>query len=199
MIATVRTPSQPIEVVRSRYPNQLRIETVDIADAADVACLRQRIATLQISVLFVVAGVNPVKHQTVIEVGEQDFIDLLKVNTLAPLRIIETLEPLVGQGGVIAAMSSQLASITRTTGSNPLYSASKAALNMLFSAFAARRPGDSRAMLLITPGWVRTTMGGAGAQLTIEESVRPTVDTLQAHLGRPGLRFVDRFGAPLPW
>jgi hypothetical protein len=65
--------------------------------------------------------------------------------------------------------------------------------------FAARHPGDRRAMLLVAPGWVRTEMGGADASLSIEESIPFVVDSVERSRGKPGLRFIDRHNRALPW
>ncbi len=40
---------------------------------------------------------------------------------------------------------------------------------------------------------------GGDATLSIEESIPPVVDMVEANRGRPGLRYVDRFDRPLPW
>jgi NAD(P)-dependent dehydrogenase (short-subunit alcohol dehydrogenase family) len=51
-----------------------------------------------------------------------------------------------------------------------LYRTSKAALNM---AVAAAQHGYPNATLItIDPGWVQTDMGGEGAPLTVQDSVR---------------------------
>jgi hypothetical protein len=42
-------------------------------------------------------------------------------------------------------------------------------------------------------------MGGPQALLSIEESIPSVVDMVENELGRPGLRFIDRNGAVLPW
>ena len=70
---------------------------------------------------------------------------------------------------------------------------------MLMKCFAARRPQDSRAILLIAPGWVRTGTGGDEALLSVDESIPLVASLLEANLGRPGLRFVNRFDQPVAW
>ena len=97
-------------------------------------------------------------------------------------------------------MSSELGSIAHNTNSRwQLYSASKAALNMLMKGYATRHPDDTRALLLVAPGWVRTELGGDDASLSTGESIPLVVDTIDANRGKPGLRYLDRFNKSLPW
>ncbi len=42
---------------------------------------------------------------------------------------------------------------------------------MFMRSFATRHFEDSRAMMLMAAGWVRTDMGGPDGRLSIEESV----------------------------
>jgi hypothetical protein len=47
---------------------------------------------------------------------------------------------------------------------------------MLMAAFAARNKEDTRALLLVAPGWVRTEMGGPEADLEMSESIPLVAD-----------------------
>jgi NAD(P)-dependent dehydrogenase (short-subunit alcohol dehydrogenase family) len=178
----------------------LETETVDIDDAGGVRALRQRLEGRRFDVLFINAGIARAIESTPVEADEEDFLNMMQTNALAPVRTVELLGDLVADDGVVAVMSSELGSIANNT--NPrwqLYSASKAALNMLMKGFAVRHPADTRALLLVAPGWVRTKLGGGDARLSIEESIPLVVDTIEANRGKPGLRYLDRFNAPLPW
>ena len=70
---------------------------------------------------------------------------------------------------------------------------------MLMKCFAARRPRDPRAILLVAPGWVRTEMGGPGATYSTQESIPEVVAMVERSRGQAGLRFVDRHGCELQW
>ncbi|NII10808.1 hypothetical protein [Oleiagrimonas sp. C23AA] len=70
---------------------------------------------------------------------------------------------------------------------------------MLMKCFASRRPDDGRTKLVVAPGWIKTEMGGDEATYTIEETIPLVADMLEKNHGRPGLRYVDRFDATLPW
>jgi NAD(P)-dependent dehydrogenase (short-subunit alcohol dehydrogenase family) len=199
VITTVRGRPKELETLASRYPGNVEIETVDIAKADTVKALRARLEGRRVDVLFINAGIARAINATPASVDEQDFLDMMLTNALSPVRAVELLGDLVPAGGVVAVMTSELGSITNSNGSWQIYSSSKAALNMLMKGFAARRPDDPRALLLVAPGWVRTSMGGTDALLSIEESIPLVVDMVEANRGKPGLRYLDRFNKPLPW
>jgi NAD(P)-dependent dehydrogenase (short-subunit alcohol dehydrogenase family) len=197
VIATVRSDSEELNTLQERFPGSLEINIVDVVDAASVRTLRDR--DRKFDVLFVNAGICRAIEETPSTVDEQDFIDMMMTNALGPMRFIELFEGLVPAGGVLAVMSSELGSITGNAGHWELYSSSKAALNMLMKCFAARHPGDARAMLLVAPGWVRTDMGGTTASLSVDESIPFVVDSVERTRGKPGLRFMDRNNRTLAW
>ncbi|MBS7540004.1 SDR family NAD(P)-dependent oxidoreductase [Ancylobacter lacus] len=199
VIATARGGSDRLAELNLRFSDALEIEHADIVQADTVRALGTRLRGREVDVLFVNAGIARSNDKTPVDVGEQDFVDMMLTNALAPVRTVELLGERVASDGVIALMSSELGSIANSTGFWPLYSSSKAALNMLMKGYAAERPHDPRALLLIAPGWVRTDMGGEEATLSIDESIPLVVDMVEANRGKAGLRYVDRFNRELPW
>ena len=125
--------------------------------------------------------------ETIGEVTTDEFVRVMITNALAPMRVIETLQDLVTDDGLIGAMSSGQGSVANNvSGMREVYRGSKAALNQFMRSFAVRQADTRRAMVLMAPGWVRTELGGPDARLTIEESVPSLVDVLIAKRGRPG-------------
>jgi NAD(P)-dependent dehydrogenase (short-subunit alcohol dehydrogenase family) len=90
-------------------------------------------------------------------------------------------------------------SCSSVNGHHEIYRASKTALNMLMRSFAARHADDSRTLLLMAPGWVRTELGGPQARLSVEESIPNLANTMDAQAGTTGLQYLDYLGRKVPW
>lgn len=200
VIATVRGSSTPLHDLKPSAGDRLEIEHLDIDVPGDIEALQRRLAGRTLDVLFVNAGIAIDSEKTIGEISTEAFTSMMVTNALSPMRVIETLDSLVAPGGVIAAMSSGLASIGNNTGGGwEAYRASKAALNTLMRSYAARQPVPTRTLLLMAPGWVRTDMGGQGAALEVNESIPLVVDVVTRQTGCSGLQYLNRLGETVPW
>jgi NAD(P)-dependent dehydrogenase (short-subunit alcohol dehydrogenase family) len=101
--------------------------------------------------------------------------------------------------GKMVAISSGMGSVGENSGGWVPYRTSKAALNMAWSSLALEARARGVACVLISPGWVKTRMGGSGAEITAEESV----SDMRGLIERLGIedsgRFLRRNGSELPW
>lgn len=70
----------------------------------------------------------------------------------------------------IAIISSQMGSDTRAPGGSYIYRASKAAVLNLGRNLSTDLKGDGIAVGIYHPGWVRTDMGSAAAEISVEEA-----------------------------
>lgn len=179
----------------------LRVEPVDINDDAGVAALRRRLDTRVFDLVFVNAGIAPPERHDAASAGRDEAALVFLTNAVAPIRLARAFLDRVRDGpGVVAFMSSGLGSVAGKTDSySDLYSASKAALNSLSRSFAAGLGRRRVTVLAVAPGWVRTDMGGPGAPLAVEESVRGIVDVLEARAGTLSHGFVDHRGRAVAW
>jgi NAD(P)-dependent dehydrogenase (short-subunit alcohol dehydrogenase family) len=202
VVATVRGESRtPLHDLAERADGRLQIETIDINLPEQISGLRARLTGRTFDVLIVNAGVtNAHPEETVAEVSTEEFVTVMVTNALSPMRVVEALQDLVPETGVIVVMSSGQGSVTNNTkGMREVYRGSKAALNTFMRSFAARHANSPRAMVLMAPGWIRTDLGGPDAPLTIEDSIPSLVNVLMKVAGKPGLQYLDYLGRTVPW
>jgi NAD(P)-dependent dehydrogenase (short-subunit alcohol dehydrogenase family) len=176
--------------------DRLEIERVDIDHFEQVKALRERLGNRAFNLVFVNAGIlsNPKDP-----IAEQ-IRAVMHTNLTGAMTVTHLFEDIVADGGGLAVMSSGLGSVsTNTTGGWEPYRSSKAALNQSLRSFAAERPGMPYALTAVSPGWVRTEMGGPDAVLDVETSTNGMVDVLVGRMGKKGLAFVSYDGTIIPW
>jgi NAD(P)-dependent dehydrogenase (short-subunit alcohol dehydrogenase family) len=198
VIATVRNP---LTADALRTLGNVRIEKLDMDDQQAVIALSQRLKGEVLDLLFVNAGVKGPAVQTpggatLAEVGQLFF-----TNAVAPINLAQRF---VGQmrpeTAVLAFMSSVLGSITMPDAPElALYKASKAALNSMTNSFVTQLGDQKLTVLSLHPGWVKTDMGGEGADLDVETSTRGLVDQVNDYTGKGGHHFVNYKGETIPW
>jgi NAD(P)-dependent dehydrogenase (short-subunit alcohol dehydrogenase family) len=203
VMGTVRQGSDKtlLHELANAHPSRVEIETLDMTHADEIEALHARLDGRLFDMLFVNAGTtNPDPTQTIGEVSTEDFVNLMIVNALSPMRVVERLAERITPAGLIGVMSSGQGSIAdNESGQREVYRGSKAALNQFMRSFAARQVGTPRAMVLMAPGWVRTELGGPEGRLSIEESVPGVVDVLLAKQRRAGLEYLDYRGRTVRW
>ena len=146
------------------------------------------------------AGTANANDDPIAEVSTEEFARVMVTNALSPMRVIERLQNLVSPKGMIGIMSSGQGSISNNTnGRHDVYRGTKAALNMHMRSYAARHAGESRALVLMAPGWIRTDLGGPNAPVSVEDAIPKVVNVLLAQRGKPGLQYLDRDGRIVPW
>ncbi len=206
VIGTVRGADRSeLHDLADRHPGRVEIEQLDITDPAQIAALATRLAGRTLDIVFVNAGTTTHDPQVLMaDVADDEFARVMATNLLGPMRVIQGLAHLVPAGGLIGAMSSGQGSIANNeNGRGEIYRSSKAALNMALRSSAARDAGGratgGRAVVAMAPGWIRTELGGAQAPFTIEEAIPKVSDLLLATRATPGIHYLDRFGATVPW
>jgi NAD(P)-dependent dehydrogenase (short-subunit alcohol dehydrogenase family) len=201
VVATVRSHGRTqLDELQDTARGRLEIEHLDITAPEQIQALKDRLANRKFDLLFVNAGTTNSPEETPADVSTEEFTRLMITNALSPMRAIETLGKLINPNGTIAIMSSGQGSVANNDrGGFEIYRASKSALNQLMRSYAARHQADSRTLLLMAPGWVKTELGGPNARLTIEESIPNLVTTVDAQRGHAGLQYLDYRGQTVAW
>jgi NAD(P)-dependent dehydrogenase (short-subunit alcohol dehydrogenase family) len=115
------------------------------------------------------------------------------------MRVLPQLDGALAAGARIAVISSRMGSIgTRGANSGWLYRASKAALNSVLKDTSLALAGRA-VCIAFHPGWVRTDMGGAGADLDVTEAVADMRRTLAGLTAGDNGTFRNHDGTVIPW
>lgn len=195
VIATARKQEDCDELTRmGATAHQL-----DVTSAESIAALGWRLDDEQVDVAWLVAGVYGPSGSGFPTGPEFDTV--MHTNVLAAMRLLPIIGPLVAtRGGKLAVLSSKMGSIgARNSTEATLYRASKAALNSVLADAAITYGAQGATCVSFHPGWVQTDMGGAGATLTPEQSVRELRATLAQLDKSSNGAFLDRDGTPIPW
>jgi NAD(P)-dependent dehydrogenase (short-subunit alcohol dehydrogenase family) len=192
VIATARQSSLDLDDLG------VRVEPLDLSDAEAVAAFPTKIDDLALELFIANAGTNHPMHTQ----GAQNALDwqaMMMINAIAPFQLGQALLPRMSATGKMIAISSGMASISENGGGWEPYRTSKAALNMAWSCLALEARSRGIAVVALSPGWVKTRMGGSGAQITPEQSVRD-MRTLIARLSIDDTgKFLRRDGSELGW
>ena len=175
--------------------------TVDVTDFAEVKALSQKLKGEPIDVLFCNAGIIGKRGMALGSFDYGEWEKLLRVNLLGAAAVIEALIDNVAasERRTVAVMSSRLGSIAETSGMTLPYSTSKAALNLLAKGLAETLRPRGVTVVALSPGWVKTDMGGQGASLTPETSVRGLRKVLGGLKREDSGKFFSHDGSQIPW
>lgn len=172
---------------------------LDVADTASASGLAWQIDGEAFEQVVICAGVYGPSTQGLQTPSEADFDAVMHTNVLGPMRVLPQLLDALAPDARLAIISSRMGSIgLRQSSYGWLYRASKAAVNSVLKDASLVLDGKAICISL-HPGWVRTEMGGEGADIDVATSVagmRTVLATLKpAHNGG----FFNYDGSPLAW
>ncbi|WP_296262655.1 MULTISPECIES: SDR family oxidoreductase [unclassified Pseudomonas] len=179
----------------------VHIQTLDLDEQSSLEVLALNLRDQVYDLLFVNAGIMGPLHDNPTDATAGELGQLFLTNAVAPIRLAKRFVGQIRPGtGVIAFMSSVLGSVTMPDAPEmALYKASKAALNSMTNTFVSQLGDNKPTVLSMHPGWVRTAMGGDGADIDVQTSVRGIVEQLERFAGEGGHHFVNYKGETIPW
>jgi NAD(P)-dependent dehydrogenase (short-subunit alcohol dehydrogenase family) len=145
------------------------------------------------------AGVYGPRTQGLQTPSREEFDLVMHTNLLGAMRVLPSLAAALAPGARVALLSSRMGSIgLRSSSSGWLYRASKAALNSVLKDAALEWQGRALCVAL-HPGWVRTDMGGSGAEIDAATSVAGMRRVIGGLSADDHGAFFDWSGARLAW
>lgn len=165
---------------------------LDVTDLDAIEALGTSLAQESLDVAILNAGLFGPREDR--PPTQEEFDAVMHTNVLPAMRILPMLAPLTGTLGVISSVMASIGSRSGTHGT--LYRASKAALNSVLTDAALTSQGICVAL---HPGWVKTDMGGPGAELEVPDAVAGLRATLARLTRADNGAFLNYDGTPIPW
>jgi NAD(P)-dependent dehydrogenase (short-subunit alcohol dehydrogenase family) len=209
VIATCRDPQDAEELnALASAVEDVRIEPLDLTDAASIEQLADRLAGTAIDVLINNAGtMGPLPLEDHIHRQRFGGIDydlwaqILLANTLGTVRLTEVVIDNVAASTQkkIVMVSSTAGSIGGSDRTAMAYTTSKAALNKA-STIIARTVADRGVIVLVLcPGHVKTRLGIGGAGVEIDDSVTGIRSVVAGLTMADSGTFLRYNGESIPW
>jgi NAD(P)-dependent dehydrogenase (short-subunit alcohol dehydrogenase family) len=205
VIAGCRTPAAATELAATGA----EVHALDLGEQASIDAFVAVVGDRPVDVLVNNAGLDARAfgaadaERDVLTLDTQVFNDVMQVNTIGPMMLTRGLAPALrsAAGAKVVMVTSQVGSmvVAQRIGRDVSYTASKAALNMVAVKFAQALKGDGIAVIAMHPGYLRTDMGGSGADLDPDdaaEQIRTTIGELTMERTSTFLRWD---GTEHPW
>ncbi len=174
---------------------------LDMLDEGAVAEFGEQMAREKIDIAIINAGVAGPRGSAIRAPGGLDFDAVMHTNVRAPMQLIPALAPaLIASRGKLAVVSSRMGSISLTNNTSSwLYRASKAAVNAALRVASLDLGAQGVVCIAFHPGWVRTEMGGAGADIDSATSVAGMRRILASANDSSNGKFINYNGEQLSW
>lgn len=130
----------------------------------------------------------------------ETILQTFNTNTLGAFRMCKAFIPMMRKKkfGRIVNISSGMGQLSDMNGAYPAYRISKTALNAVTRIFADECSGQNILINSVCPGWVKTDMGGAGAERPVSKGAETPVWAATLPDGGPtGGFFRDK--EPIEW
>ena len=172
---------------------------LDVADAASASGLAWMVDGEAFDTVFHVSGVYGPRSAGLEPPSQADFDAVMHTNVLGAMRVLAQVAEALAPDARIGVVSSRMGSIgLRTSTAGWTYRASKAAVNSVMKDASVALAGRALCVAF-HPGWVRTEMGGAGADIDASESIAGMRRALAALRPEDTGSFLNYDGTPLAW
>ena len=178
--ACYRTESEKLTTLAEQY-NDLNLLQWDVTRPASDVLLESLPGHLDLIINN--AGIyGPKKDgQSLQKITPEVMHEVYDINSIAPLRVVQTLQKKISRpGGIIANISSKMGSSgDNSSGGTYAYRAAKAALVIISKSMAMDLLAEGISVITLHPGWVRTGMVGFTGLVDVSESIAGMADVIE--------------------
>lgn len=205
VFAACRNPgtAQALNRLAGDHPARLTLLPLDLGNPRSITALRTELGLLT-------DGLDRLFNNAGILVGGERFGHLdaetmsrsYAINVVGPVLLTQACADLLENGASprVINLSSGLGSIGKVSAfTSPSYNASKAALNMWTRLLAQALNPRGILCFAVSPGWVRTDMGGEHADLSPDESVAGLIAATESADEVAQATLLGHDGKALPW
>lgn len=203
VFACCRAPEAAIELQQlSQQHPALKIIQLEVTDPEQLHELAEQLKGVPIDILFNNAGTWGPPDQDFGVLDEAWWLETLRVNVIAPMKVIEALVENVAasQRRIVATMGSMLGCLEdNNSGGIYIYRTSKTAVHMVMRGLAADLKPRRIISVALHPGWVRTRMNGPMAPLEPFESATGLFQVLLGLTPEQSGKLLTFEGRELAW
>jgi len=206
VIATARNPKQSEELQQLAKGKSVSLQVLDVASDDSVKHLAKVLKGRPVDLLILNSAIFTRDGNKLGELNFAGWRESFETNVLGAVRVAEALIENVAASKrkQIVAISTGMGSLqtldaTIGFGSAYQYRSSKAALNMAMSILAKDVEPQGISVLIFSPGWVQTDMGGRNAALTPEQSIAGMRKVLDGNPMELTGQFLSYDGSTWPW
>ncbi len=209
VIACTRQPEKAIDLLQlqDKYGANFIIEELEVTNHNQVDGLSQKHSNTAIDIFINNAGTGgpegmpgAMDYQKIDNMNYQIWRDILEVNLLAPFKVATSFHKQISISDkkTLIMMSSDLGSVSQNTfGGLHSYRASKSGLNIVAKGMS--NEWKDIIVVALAPGWCRTYLGGAEAEIDPMDSVEDQQKMFESLTESDSGKFLDRFGNEVPW
>jgi NAD(P)-dependent dehydrogenase (short-subunit alcohol dehydrogenase family) len=201
--AACRHPGRALALTRlaGEHPGRLHVLPLDLTEPRSIAEVAREVGALDLDIDLLVnnAGVL-IEGERFGAIESKSLRESFSVNAEGALLLTQALNAQLADGAKVVNLSSTLGSIARTDSLySPSYSISKAALNMATRLLSIALNERGIIVVALSPGWVQTDMGGAGATLKSDASIASMLRVIDHLKSSDSGRFLTQNGETIPW
>jgi len=179
----------------------IAIEALDVTDYVAVDRLAAKYSDTAIDLLLNNAGIYGNRDGGLKVSDFNNYLEVLHVNSVAPMKLALAFLPHLRRATAakIATISSRMGSIELGGGGSYAYRASKAAINAGMHNLALDLKSSGISCITLHPGWVKTDMGGAGADIDVATSAAGLKKVIDGVTLKDAGKFYNYDGGEIPW